>query len=297
MHRPRHTVKVSFGFSSAVLCTMATYQYRQEPLTTCPYNPAHQVKLGRLQIHITKCKKAYREKEMKHCPFSAEHVVPASELMHHIYTCPMNTTVERFLTAAEKDKPTGDVTLPPASEDVPTEENWEEETSGSANLEDKISRPSVTPVFMNVQAMAPAERRHYYASLHSQADELLPGEMKPKMLPQVKTVEEEEVEMLPMPPMPKTESKVLLQLKAMEEALKKKYGPGVLVDDSDSGDSDDEPDQFKNHVHRMGLGRGYASAAAAKAKAAQASNGDLDVEVQSRMKLMGLGRGRPVPRN
>ncbi|KAH7978610.1 hypothetical protein HPB49_006097 [Dermacentor silvarum] len=59
---------------------------------------------------------------------------------------------------------------------------------------------------------------------------------------------------------------VLLQLKAMEEALKRKYGPGVLVDDSDSGDSHDEPDQlFPKQVHRMGLGRGYASAAAAKA--------------------------------
>ncbi|KAH7978612.1 hypothetical protein HPB49_006099 [Dermacentor silvarum] len=184
-------------------CTMATYQYRQKPLTTCPYNPAHQVKLSRLPIHITKCKKAYREKQMKHCPFSAEHVVPAGELMQHICSCRMSKTVEDFLV--EKDKPTGDVSLPPASKDVPTEENWEEETSVSTNLEDKILRPSVTPVFENVQAMAPAERRHYYASLYSQADEQLPGEMNPGVFPQVKTLEEEEVEMLPMP---KTDSKV-----------------------------------------------------------------------------------------
>ncbi|XP_075546782.1 uncharacterized protein LOC142579973 isoform X2 [Dermacentor variabilis] len=277
---------------------MATYQYRQEPLTTCPYNPAHQVKLGRLQIHITKCKKAHLDKDMKQCPFSAEHVVHASELMHHIYTCPLNTTVERFLTASEKDKPTGNVALPPAAEDVPTEENWDEEISGSTSLEDKIPRPSVAPVFVNVQAMAPAERRHYYASLHSQADELLPSDMKPRVLPQAKTLEEEEEEMLPMPPMPKTESKVLLKLKAAEEALQRKFGPGVIVDDSDSGDSGDESDQlFKTHVHRMGLGRGYASAAAAKTRAAHASDNDLEAEVRSRMKLMGLGRGRPLPRN
>lgn len=267
-------------------------------MTTCPYNPAHQVKLGRLQIHITKCRKAYREKDMKQCPFSAEHVVPAAGLMHHIYTCPLNTTVERFLTADDKDKPTGDVALPPAAEDVPTEENWDAETGASASLEDKISRPSVAPVFVNVQAMAPAERRHYYASLHSQADELLPSEMKPRVLPQVKTLEEEEEEMLPMPPMPKTKSKVLLHLKAMEAALQRQYGPGVIGDDSDTADSGDEADQlFKSHVHRMGLGRGYASAAAAKARAAQANDDDLDAEVRSRMRLMGLGRGRPLPRN
>ncbi|KAH7969070.1 hypothetical protein HPB52_014323 [Rhipicephalus sanguineus] len=269
---------------------MATYQSRQEPLTTCPYNPAHQVKLGRLQIHITKCRKsrpqqndeeepsassapaeaaspstdawsvfgtlagfntaptgserlkeeveeylhapvqsrldnpflwwknigkanypslskAHQEKDMKQCPFSAEHVVPASQLMHHIYTCPLNTTVERFLTVSEKDKPSGDVALPPAAQDVPTEENWDEEASGSASLEDKIPKPAVAPVFVSVQAMAPAQRRHYYASLHSKADELLPSDMKPRVLPEAKTLEEEEEELLQMPPMPKTESK------------------------------------------------------------------------------------------
>ncbi|KAH7968723.1 hypothetical protein HPB52_010808 [Rhipicephalus sanguineus] len=218
---------------------MATYQSRQEPLTTCPYNPAHQVKLGRLQIHITKCRKAHQEKDMKQCPFSAEHVVPASQLMHHIYTCPLNTTVERFLT----------------------------EASGSASLEDKIPKPAVAPVFVSVQAMAPAQRRHYYASLHSKADELLPSDMKPRVLPEAKTLEEEEEELLQMPPMPKTESKVLMHLKAME-AMQRKNG-AALYEDSDSGDESDQ--QFKSKVYRMGLGRGYASAAAVKANTSGAT--------------------------
>ncbi|XP_037508144.1 protein D7 [Rhipicephalus sanguineus] len=272
---------------------MATYQSRQEPLTTCPYNPAHQVKLGRLQIHITKCRKAHQEKDMKQCPFSAEHVVPASQLMHHIYTCPLNTTVERFLTVSEKDKPSGDVALPPAAQDVPTEENWDEEASGSASLEDKIPKPAVAPVFVSVQAMAPAQRRHYYASLHSKADELLPSDMKPRVLPEAKTLEEEEEELLQMPPMPKTESKVLMHLKAME-AMQRKNG-AALYEDSDSGDESDQ--QFKSKVYRMGLGRGYASAAAVKARAEQKSEEDSEAEIRARMRLMGLGRGKPLPRN
>lgn len=273
---------------------MATYQSRQEPLTTCPYNPAHQVKLGRLQIHITKCRKAHLEKDMKQCPFSAEHVVPADEIMHHMYTCPNNTTVERFLTVSEKDKPSGDVAMPRPAQDVPLEENWDEEISGSASLEDKIPKPAVTPVFMNVQAMAPAQRRHYYASLHSKADELLPTDMKPRVLPEAKTMEEEEAELLEMPPIPKTESKVLLHVKAMQHAIQRSKA-AATEDDSDSGDESDQ--LFKSRVHRMGLGRGYASVAAVGARADQKSEDDSEAEARARMKLMGLGRGKPIQRN
>lgn len=272
--------------------TMATYTFRQEPLTTCPYNPAHQVKRGRLQIHITKCRKAHQDKDMKQCPFSAEHVVPASQLMHHIYTCPLNTTVERFLTATEKDKPTGDVTMPPAAPDFITEENWDEEASGSASLEDKIPKPAVAPVFISVQPMAPAQRRHYYASLSSKSNELLPGDMTPKVLPTAKTVEENEEELLDLPPMPKTESKVLLHLPM--EALHRKQA-AVAADESDSEDESDR--QFKSKVYHMGLGRGYASAAAAKARAQQKTEEEAEAEIQARMRLMGLGRGKPLPRN
>ncbi|KAK8769768.1 hypothetical protein V5799_013768 [Amblyomma americanum] len=150
--------------------TMATYTERRDPLVTCPFNPAHRVRKGRLQIHITKCRKAYAEKNMKHCPFSAEHVVPASELMHHIDTCPLNTTVEHFLTASEGYGPSGFTTVPPPTyQEVTAEENWDEEAAGSASLQDKIRTPAVAPVFINVQTMTPAERRHYYASLHSVA--------------------------------------------------------------------------------------------------------------------------------
>uniref|UniRef100_A0A224YD43 Gametocyte-specific factor 1 n=1 Tax=Rhipicephalus zambeziensis TaxID=60191 RepID=A0A224YD43_9ACAR len=96
-----------------------------------------------------------------------------------------------------------------------------------------------------------------------------------------------------MPPMPKTESKVLMHLKAME-AMQRKNG-AVLGDDSDSGDESDQ--QFKSKVYRMGLGRGYASAAAVKARAEQKSEEDSEAEIRARMRLMGLGRGKPLPRN
>ncbi|KAM7292538.1 hypothetical protein ISCGN_025676 [Ixodes scapularis] len=108
--------------------TMATFTTRREPLVTCPYNAAHQVKSGRLQIHITKCRKAHPEMDLKPCPYSAEHMVPASEFYHHMHTCPLNTTVERFLTVTETSKPTGDVSVPPyqSGEPVHAEENWDE---------------------------------------------------------------------------------------------------------------------------------------------------------------------------
>lgn len=105
---------------------MATYSTKQEPLVTCPFNPAHRVKSGRYQIHITKCKKSHPGVDIKHCPFSADHVVEPSQLMHHVFTCPLNTSVKRY-----HSKPDDSITGPmvptrKAALGIKSEENWEE---------------------------------------------------------------------------------------------------------------------------------------------------------------------------
>ncbi|XP_064483120.1 gametocyte-specific factor 1 homolog [Ornithodoros turicata] len=155
---------------------MATFKYRSEALVMCPFNPAHQVKCGRLQIHITKCRK---------------HLVPASELMHHMNTCPMKSTVVRYITESPACR--GDLSVPPYnSPELQPEENWDAETDVVVPLEHKIVRPSVKPVFQNVQKMTPAERRHFYASLHSNEDGMpIPRQPKsqPKVLQQMLTTQ------------------------------------------------------------------------------------------------------------
>lgn len=260
---------------------MATYTYRKEPLVTCPYNPAHQVKKGRYQIHITKCRKAYPDKDLRQCPYSAEHLVPASDYMHHMYTCPLNTTVARFLTDSDADKLSGNVSLPSYVSDTgtefPSEENWDDDVSGATSLEDKIKAPAVAPLFVNVQAMLPAERRRHYASLHADRDQLLPESMAPKTLDSVPT--------LNIPPQPTTQPKILQRFIPRQTA---KQIP--LSTESDSDDSDDDDDDNSGlNACRMGLGRGFP-----RSLAATSENGDE--EMDTRMRLLGLGRGRGLPR-
>ncbi|CAN7998762.1 unnamed protein product, partial [Ixodes hexagonus] len=211
---------------------------------------------------------AYPEKDLKPCPYSAEHMVPSADLMHHMHTCPLNTTVERFLTVSETSKPSGNVSVPPyhSQDVVQTEENWDDEVSVATTLEDKIAEPAVTPIFMNVQRMLPAERRHFYKSLHAKVDETVPESMRPRVLESPST--------LPIPRQPRTEPKIYLP---------KAPVPAPTRQDSDSDnesedESEDDSDIHKAEVYRMGIGRGCSRAA-------------------PNMRLLGLGRGRGMSRN
>ncbi|XP_077517195.1 uncharacterized protein LOC144128018 [Amblyomma americanum] len=276
---------------------MALYRERRrrEFLVTCPFNPAHQVKNGRFQIHIMKCEKAHPEMDMKHCPFSAEHVVHASDLMHHIFTCPLRTTVGRFLTASERDGPSGDTTMPPPTYfENYQEENWDEVATDAASLEDKFPTPAVAPAFSNAEAMAPAERRHYYASLHSLADEQVPADMRPHSVRHMRAPSPPLQNMdshLDMPRTPTTDPKVLRDLVMVQRAAKAQYGDAAAGDESDTDDDDDNSDELeepdRGQPYPMGVGRGCVVVP----RAAADSEEEEDEEVRSSMWLLGLGRG------
>uniref|UniRef100_G3MKD5 Uncharacterized protein n=1 Tax=Amblyomma maculatum TaxID=34609 RepID=G3MKD5_AMBMU len=225
--------------------------------------------------------------------------------MHHIYTCPLNTTVERFLTASEKDSLSGDITIPPVAgnamqqQDVPLEENWDEEATGVASLEDKIPAPAVAPIFINVQAMTPAERRHYYASLHSIADKKVPAHMRPYPQPAPRPGASNPLQRneTAMPPVPKTDPKVLQGLQLAQMTAKAQYAAAMDSDSDDDDDDDDDSDELdeadQSQAYRMGVGRGHVTSP----KAAGADTDTEDKEIRSRVQLLGLGRGRPVQRN
>lgn len=278
---------------------MATFIQRKEPLVTCPYNPAHQVKSGRFQIHITKCRKLYPEKDMKQCPFSAEHVVPASQLMHHIYTCPLNTTVERFLTADQKDVPGGNLLLPECdpNQDIPSEENWDNEVAeaaagGRSTLVDKIPVPAVQPVFANVQSMTPAERRSFYARIYTEAIEREKREKKREKEQQQR--EEDEVPRGPaslaIHRQPITVPKVL-PYECAAKFIPQEPAKSVVEEDSEESSEEDESLEQGMKARCQGLGRGSVG----RPVGAPAANGrDSPQDLNDRVKMLGLGRGRRV---
>lgn len=52
-----------------------------ETLVICPYDKSHEVRRGRMQFHIDKCRKNFPEKnkELVICPFNALHLIPRCE--------------------------------------------------------------------------------------------------------------------------------------------------------------------------------------------------------------------------
>lgn len=258
---------------------MATFSTRQEPLVTCPYNPAHQVKSGRLAIHIVKCRKAYPEKDLRQCPFSADHVVPASELNQHIGACPSKNTVERFLTTSTETggPPLGAPSPSSATaKDAPDGENWEKDLADSpATLEEKIRAPVCGPFFANVQPMTPAQRRQHYAALRGEADELLPDGKKPE-------VKEGSSGGIPCG----TSAPKPWNLVAVAGG-----------DDSYGSSGDVKGGDDASRIPHVSHDRGFAGATG---RGGGGGSGDVDQfekEMQWRMQLLGLGRGCCVRRN
>ncbi|XP_075730932.1 uncharacterized protein LOC142774478 [Rhipicephalus microplus] len=72
---------------------MATFKSLQDDLVVCPYNEHHRVKRGRLDIHISKCRRGGRPRRVLPCPFNLEHGAPAERdaFRHHLQTCPDKT--------------------------------------------------------------------------------------------------------------------------------------------------------------------------------------------------------------
>lgn len=58
-------------------------------IVTCPYNIAHAVKRGRLQIHLMKCQKTSKNAPlMKICNFNSSHRILREKMDAHIEICP-----------------------------------------------------------------------------------------------------------------------------------------------------------------------------------------------------------------
>ncbi|XP_037512433.1 uncharacterized protein LOC119389293 [Rhipicephalus sanguineus] len=252
---------------------MATYTARHEPLVTCPFNPAHQVKSGRYQIHITKCKKSHPGIDIYRCPFSPDHVVEPSKLMHHVYTCPLNSTVKRYLSKPDKDVMEPRVATIRAAPDIKPEEDWEEE----ANEPQAPKGKAVRPIFTDVQAMAPAQRRKFYASLREKANESASGDAEPSS-PETVTNDKpgvgipERPSVQPQDPWGKAPpAPVMLQGE-------------VVMCHSDGSEGEDG----EHRVYYMGARRGNSM----MASDLEESDDEVEREVQARMKLLGIGRGR-----
>jgi len=96
---------------------MSIYKLRNDKLEICPFDPVHQVKTSKLQIHIGKCPRnpkyggvprtGYPLMDPKPCIFNATHYVPLGTMNEHLAGCPSSHYDVLILVKADEDKPEG----------------------------------------------------------------------------------------------------------------------------------------------------------------------------------------------
>jgi len=58
-----------------------------EKTTTCPYEPSHQITVGRIQTHLIKCRRNHPTTNHVICPYNASHHIPKPEEKFHMANC------------------------------------------------------------------------------------------------------------------------------------------------------------------------------------------------------------------
>jgi len=155
-----------------------------EKTITCPYNPAHQITVERIQTHLVKCRRNHPDTEIVICPYNASHHVPKAEEQYHCSVCPDRKIVELAKYSWALDTPGchGDLDppLPPVISNISRaevqkimtkDENWETEASIKESY-NPSKKASSSQVLRYVQGATPSERKKFYAS-EKQRHELL----------------------------------------------------------------------------------------------------------------------------
>jgi len=159
-----------------------------EKTTTCPYNPAHQITIERIQSHLIKCRRNHPNSNHVICPFNASHHIPQPEERFHLANCPDRRIVERekYSWAVENSRH-GYLKLPVNTEvhtssdnflqDDLEVEDWERELSGSRvksyDPQKKCEKAAV--IRKPPPGATPSDRKKFYIAeraRHEQLNEL-----------------------------------------------------------------------------------------------------------------------------
>ncbi|KAH9366206.1 hypothetical protein HPB48_016771 [Haemaphysalis longicornis] len=131
----------------------------EDTLVVCPFNPAHKVKEGRLDIHISKCRRECR-RSLVNCPYNSGHLVQGDALHQHLASCPDRCSAgqanHQSAGAAEADA------LYPikAPSNLPEpEECWDKDADDWEDWRTPAKEPIFRPAPIGAR---PAERRAYY---------------------------------------------------------------------------------------------------------------------------------------
>lgn len=154
-----------------------------EKTTTCPYNPAHQITVSRIQKHLVKCRRNNKDSEHIICPYNASHHIPKAEEQYHVAHCSDRKIVElaNYSWALEKPGLHGNLEIPPSKPQKfdsnlflgEEEEDWERDLSGAVlKSYDPQIKCQKSNVLRKLPGATPSERKKFYAAERKRHEEL-----------------------------------------------------------------------------------------------------------------------------
>ncbi|XP_054285787.1 uncharacterized protein LOC129002187 [Macrosteles quadrilineatus] len=134
-----------------------------EVFVICPYDRAHEIRKGRMQFHIEKCRRNFPGSDLVECPYNKIHMIPEPELNYHIEEeCSDRRNWERYTHDDEvavcpvKDLvPVNAATLPDG------DENWDNFEAQGSVLNNIKSEAQEKPILRMLQVASKASRKKF----------------------------------------------------------------------------------------------------------------------------------------
>lgn len=147
------------------------YTDLDDPLETCPFEKAHQIRRSRMQIHIVKCRKNHPMAEMQICPFNATHVIPVPDYQYHLRICNSKKIIEQQFYRLTDEADSGEIKAAPFDvPDIDCEENWD--TQIGAGYDPNL-KTGPAPIFVAKQGATKSELKAFRAQQRMRLQEEL----------------------------------------------------------------------------------------------------------------------------
>uniref|UniRef100_A0A1B6GSR0 CHHC U11-48K-type domain-containing protein n=1 Tax=Cuerna arida TaxID=1464854 RepID=A0A1B6GSR0_9HEMI len=134
-----------------------------EKMVICPYDKAHEIRLGRMQFHLDKCRKNFPNTEMIRCPFNSIHLIPKVEQEFHTQEeCASRTNWDRSnFDVGDVNCPVKDL-VPVNAATVPDgDENWDSFEAPVSVLSVIKDQAANKNIFRNMQCESKAKRKNF----------------------------------------------------------------------------------------------------------------------------------------
>ncbi|KAG8247638.1 uncharacterized protein LOC124365760 [Homalodisca vitripennis] len=134
-----------------------------EKMVICPYDKAHEIRRGRMQFHLDKCRKNFPNTDMIRCPFNSTHLIPKVEQEFHTKEeCDSRTNWDRSnFEVGDVNCPVKDLVSVNAVSVPDADENWDNYESPVSVLSVIKDQAANKEIFRLKQCESKAKRKNF----------------------------------------------------------------------------------------------------------------------------------------